>query len=85
MSIALKRVVQTCCACPSQWDAWDAEGRYYYLRYRSGIGTVTTDHDSSTDEPVARFKHGSDLAGSIRLKDFLALAGLSLVPGAEVL
>lgn len=27
-------------ACPSQWDAWDTKGNYYYLRYRHGYGEV---------------------------------------------
>lgn len=39
--IKIVRAVQTCTACPSQWDAWDEEGNYYYLRYRHGLGTVT--------------------------------------------
>jgi hypothetical protein len=26
--------------CPSQWDAWDEEGNYYYLRYRHGYGEM---------------------------------------------
>lgn len=38
--ITLVRVIQTSIACPSQWDAWDADGKYYYLRYRHGVGTV---------------------------------------------
>ena len=39
--ITIVRAVQTAMACPSQWDAWDADGNYYYLRYRSGCGQVT--------------------------------------------
>lgn len=38
--LTLVRVVQTSSACPSQWDAWDADGNYYYLRYRHAHGTV---------------------------------------------
>jgi hypothetical protein len=38
--ITLVKAVQTAMACPSQWDAWDAEGRYYYLRFRHGCGSV---------------------------------------------
>lgn len=34
------RAVQTAMACPSQWDAWDEEGNYYYLRFRHGIGQM---------------------------------------------
>jgi hypothetical protein len=85
MSIVLAKVVQTCWACPSQWNAWDAEGRYYYLRYRSGIGTVDTypdpDPDTWNEPPIgaaARFEHGDELDGQISLHDFLALAGLRI-------
>lgn len=39
--ITLVRAVRTSIACPSQWDAWDADGNYYYLKYRSGCGSVT--------------------------------------------
>jgi hypothetical protein len=38
--ITIVKAVQTSMACPSQWDAWDEEGRYYYLRYRHGCGSV---------------------------------------------
>jgi hypothetical protein len=38
--ITLVRAAQTSMACPAQWDAWDAEGRYYYLRFRHGCGSV---------------------------------------------
>lgn len=38
--ITLVRTTQTAWACPAQWDAWDAKGNYYYLRYRSGYGQV---------------------------------------------
>lgn len=39
--IRIVRAVQTAMACPSQWDAWDTDGNYYYLRYRHGSGSVT--------------------------------------------
>lgn len=38
--ITLVRVVCTSLACPSQWDAWDDQGRYHYLRYRHGVGSA---------------------------------------------
>jgi hypothetical protein len=34
------RVVQVSAGCPAQWDGWDQNGRYYYLRYRYGTGEV---------------------------------------------
>jgi hypothetical protein len=36
--IAIVRAERTCYACPSQWDAWDSLGRYWYFRYRHGHG-----------------------------------------------
>jgi hypothetical protein len=38
--ITLVKAVQTAIACPSQWDAWDGDGNYYYLRYRYGYGEM---------------------------------------------
>lgn len=91
MTITLAKVVQTCCACPSQWDAWDTDGCYYYLRYRFGRGTVDTyetpDHETWTTTPdggVARFEQGDGYDGEIELADFLAAAGLKLAADAEV-
>lgn len=85
MSVVLTKTEQTCWACPSQWDGWDAEGNYYYLRYRWGVGTVdaypNADSDtwrSAPDGRIAHFKWGDDLDGVISLEDFVALAGLEL-------
>jgi hypothetical protein len=41
--VRLVRLVQTCTACPSQWDAWAEDGTYYYVRYRHGTLTVNRD------------------------------------------
>lgn len=84
--ITIVRAVQTSSACPSQWDSWDGDGNYYYLRYRSGRGQVrqyrTADWvGNGPDElvaVVADFEHGHPLDGSISLEDFARLAGLRL-------
>lgn len=75
--ITLARTVQTCSACPSQWDAWDADGNYYYLRYRWGVGTVDDER-----EEVARFKTGDAYGGVMDLNEFCARAGLLIDEGA---
>lgn len=87
----LSRVVQTCHACPSQWNAWDADGRFYYLRFRCGHGSVETaagprDYvDPETPNTlVAEFTHGDRWSGELTLDEFLALAGMALSAGAEV-
>ena len=38
--LLLAKVRLTCPSVPSQWDAWDAAGQYYYIRYRFGRLTV---------------------------------------------
>lgn len=38
--IVIAKAIQTSIACPSQWDAWGDDGKYYYLRYRHGVGYV---------------------------------------------
>jgi hypothetical protein len=93
---ALVKVVQTCRACPSQWDAWDAAGQYYYLRFRSGLGSVETAespkaYEDPGNEPVliAHFTHepceeGECWYSAIGLTEFLELAGMRLADGAEV-
>lgn len=79
------RSVQTCTACPSQWDAWTDTGQYLYLRYRGGHGTADAypnkDSDQWTRVPsgeTARFTHGDNLDGEISLPEFCFLAGLTL-------
>ena len=84
--ITLVRAVQTCIACPSQWDAWDADGNYYYLRYRGGHGSVRryrTDNWTDSDEDeyietIADFTYGHPLDGCIDLASFADLAGIAL-------
>lgn len=88
MSIVLSKVIQTCRACPSQWDAWTTDGQYLYLRYRSGMGTVeaqpSPDEDTWTDRPPLMEFGEPSLDGLINLDDFMTTAGLELAAEAEV-
>lgn len=88
--VTLARVVRTCLASPSQWDAWTTEGQYLYFRYRHGEGTVEQHPSADTDTWDGEesrlwtlWEDGTD-DGEITLPDFLALAGLRLAPDAEV-
>lgn len=90
----LTRVVQTCSAYPSQWDAWTADGQYLYLRYRLGVGRVEwhpgPDDDADTPESwneglsglLIEWDDGTG-GGVISLEDFLTAAGLVLAPDAS--
>lgn len=81
-TIRIVKAVRTCYAYPSQWDAWTDDGRYLYLRYRYGHGTV--DHfpggDIEVDAPyteVAAFETGDD-GGLLGLEEFCERAGIEL-------
>lgn len=63
---------QTCFACPSQWDAWDEDGDYWYLRFRYGYGSA----ECEAKGEYRSFEAGDDLDGCIELDLFLELAGL---------
>lgn len=91
MTFTLARVVQTCAALPSQWNAWTADGQYLYLRYRCGIGTVDAYEDDDSekwtsipDGAVARFDTGDRLDGEMSLAEFCERAGLHLTDEAGV-
>ncbi|WP_369197839.1 hypothetical protein [Streptomyces djakartensis] len=89
------RVVQTCAAHPSQWDAWTTDGQYLYLRYRHGQGCVEwhpgpgddADTPESWDEGrsglLTEWDDGTG-GGVIGLEDFLVAAGLEPAPDASV-
>lgn len=85
----LVRVVETCHACPSQWDAWTTDGQYLYLRYRHGIGSVEEQPSNNLDTwdmdrpPLVEWDDDTG-NGDIDLDEFLEKAGLQLAPGAEV-
>lgn len=84
--VTLIKAIQTCMACPSQWDAWDAEGNYYYLRYRSAHGTITRYRDEGwlyseeQGETIAEFEYGHPLDGCMSLEEFAGHAGIELAP-----
>lgn len=87
MIIKIVKAHMTCGACPSQWNAWDAEGNYYYLRYRSGIGTVqqcesedALQHDTPN---LVRFEYGDWLDGCLTLEEFAELAGLDITDAEQ--
>lgn len=83
--LILVRVEQTCFACPAQWDAWDADGSQYYLRYRHSFGSAERVRrgadewlDGDRREPVGEFETDEDDGGVISLEEFCERAGLEL-------
>jgi len=91
MAQSIVRAVRTCTACPSQWNAWTADGQYLYLRYRSGIGTADAynnpDADTWTRIPdgnIARFDTEDRHDSEIDLDEFCDLANLDLADNADI-
>lgn len=86
--ITIIRAVQTSSACPSQWDAWDAGGNYYYLRFRHGYGTVqamgSPENGDYRAEPVASFTDDDPWNGTIELDEFAERAGIALSPALRL-
>lgn len=84
--VKLVRAVCTSFACPSQWDAWDSDGKYYYLRFRHGVGQIRhypggpNFWDRLDEEPelIARFEVDDEWAGVIELEEFAQKAGIEL-------
>ena len=74
--IVLDRIVQTCNACPSQWDAWDTEGNYYYIRYRWGF--LSVDKGSVRGERVFEAPVGDGLDGCMSTDEMLNVTGMKL-------
>ena len=82
MTVTIVRAVQTCPYFPSQWDAWTDDGRYLYLRYRHGWGSVEEQSDPrwenwTTSNVIAEFET-EDEGGEISLIEFAQRAGLTL-------
>lgn len=92
--IEIVKAICTCAACPSQWDAWDADGTYYYLRYRWGRGTVQIPDTGRPDygewktlQDMIAFdvsKTEGPYAGLISLSEFCQLAGITLSPDCDI-
>jgi hypothetical protein len=75
VNVTLTRIEQTCPACPSQWDAWDADGTYYYIRFRWGLLTVSTGDVANV---VFGLAHGHPLDGTMMTGEMLRLTGLKV-------
>lgn len=82
--IVLARVQRTVTSNPAQWNAWTADGKYLYMRFRFGVGTVSAG-PSFRLAPLIRFEHGGRYAGHISLTEFCKRAGLTLADDAEVI
>lgn len=71
--ITIVRAIETCSAVPNQWDCWDKDGNYWYLKYRSGRGTISRTYD--IDDAVAECYDNGD--SDITFEHLCVLLGVS--------
>jgi len=82
--VIIVKAIETCAAAPSQWDAWDLDGNYWYLRYRHSRGTAERqpgpDWQTWTlKEPNISFQaQEGDADAWMDLETFYERAGLNL-------
>lgn len=81
MNIA--RIVQTCEACPSQWEGYLTDGRAFYVRFRYGHLRMSV-HPTypladDADVVVEEYDEGDRWAGDMpyeQLRDLLRQSGI---------
>lgn len=84
MPLVIVRAVQTCPSNPSQWDAWDDSGQFWYLRYRFARGTAERQPSPDVDgwtrkDPEIEFETDyGQYDGEMYLEEFAERAGIEL-------
>lgn len=82
LDIDLVRLERTCFACPSQWDAWDVDNNYYYIRFRGGYLSVDRSRsvaamwDTNERTSLLGWDTGDGLDGFMTDTEMLDLTGL---------
>lgn len=64
--IKLTELKQTCCACPTQFEATDSNGDEYYFRYRWGVMRIDKNGDT-----IFREQFGDKYDGLCDFNDFI--------------
>jgi len=73
----VKNIVQTCGACPSQWEGTIEDGRMFYARYRWGTLTIqiskkpTNDVYDAMDETLYSKEIGNEYDGVMSQADLM--------------
>jgi hypothetical protein len=68
-------LVQTCPACPSQWDAQTEDGQYVYIRYRWDTLTVSIDEQPYLHKDAV---YDDPLRGVMSTEEMLQYTGLEM-------
>lgn len=74
--IILTKIEQTCSACPAQWDGFEEDGTYYYIRYR--WGHLTVNRGAVNGEEIYSEYIGGGLDGYMHTDEMFAHTGMIL-------
>lgn len=80
-SVTLIRLEQTCWACPSQWNVWDVDGTYYYIRFR--WGRLTVDKGEVGAPTIFDSQISDEMDGLLGTDEMLAATGMRLSPSTD--
>lgn len=67
----VKHCIQTCGACPSQWDIYTNDGEYIYARYRWGKLTLTLNPYQGNSKELYREIIGDGLDGILSTSELV--------------
>jgi U3 small nucleolar ribonucleoprotein component len=97
MNVELVRVAETCRFHPAlpgtrcQWEAWDAQDKFFLLTYMNGIGTAhalkdngSWGQDDDDYDLVARFESDHPDEPELPLDEFCRRAGIQLAASAFI-
>ncbi len=78
----VKKIVETCSACPSQWEGSLEDGRTLYIRYRHGYLSIRLSPEPTNDvmkavggEEIFGTEHGGAWDGCLDLQTVTELSG----------
>lgn len=78
LGLRLRGLVQTCGACPSQWDAVTTRGDVLYIRYRWGLLTVREDRVDGRGATRWRRDYRDPYHGVMETEEMLRETGMTL-------
>ena len=80
-ALRVTNIVQTCGACPSQWEGKVEDGRMIYIRYRHGYLSIEASIHPSNDvddaigeDCILGLQHGDNYDGVMDFEDLVSLS-----------
>lgn len=72
--VVLTKLESLYTSCPEQWEGWDVDGKYYYIRYRYGYLSVTNNESYNSIDYFGK-QIGDEMDGCMSTEDMLEHTG----------